>query len=467
MEQILMFSALLQAALVTAVLGKKACKQDLPNLLLFLLMVNYSCVLFLNYWNMQSSIQLSKIHMPISYASGPIFYYFVRFSFLPVKNIKKYWLWWFAPLALELILASSYWLLFAVASPFAQIFETILKTYQKLSFPYFIAFFIAAIVFLIQNKTMLTMNIVYKKQFVWLKYMMFFIFLFILDETISTENDGFYSSLLACSFTSTFVFALLANSQLFFKQNNESKELLKEALNEQTKAVVITNADKVVEYVNEAFLTIIGYRHRDVIGRKLSFLRGDLTTPASMSYMREKLEERVEFEIDIVNYRKNNEAYVCHIRIMPVFSDKGLTHFIAYEEDIKTILAAHPQDEDMILLEKIRTYFIKEEPFKNQHLQVADIAENLGISPRRVGEILKTCANQSFSEFVNTHRVRAAVSMLQNSNYQHLTVEAIGQMCGFNSKSVFHIAFKKIMGKTPTMFLEGLTNVSKATELRR
>jgi hypothetical protein len=52
-----MFSALLQAALVTAVLGKKACKQDLPNLLLFLLMVNYSCVLFLNYWNMQSSIQ--------------------------------------------------------------------------------------------------------------------------------------------------------------------------------------------------------------------------------------------------------------------------------------------------------------------------------------------------------------------------------------------------------------------------
>jgi AraC-like DNA-binding protein len=42
--------------------------------------------------------------------------------------------------------------------------------------------------------------------------------------------------------------------------------------------------------------------------------------------------------------------------------------------------------------------------------------------------------------------------MIINQNSQNLTLEAIGEICGFQSKSTFFIAFKKITGLTPMQF---------------
>jgi PAS domain S-box-containing protein len=278
--------------------------------------------------------------------------------------------------------------------------------------------------------------------------------LFILDELLTKDNEIFFSSLIACCFTSSFIYFLINDTHASTKQNNEGKELLKEALNEQEKAVVIVNKDIIVEYVNEPFLTIVGYRHRDIIGRKLSFLQGNLTTEESKDFMNKKLAEKVDFDIEIINYRKNGEAFMCHITMTPVFSDEELTHFVAYEEDMETISEATPQDDELALVEKIKAHFQTTESYKNKQLQVADVAEAMGIPDRRVGEILKKCEDKSFSEFVNAYRVQAVIAMLKDPENQNITIEAVSQMCGFNSKSVFHNVFKKETGKTPKAFLE-------------
>ena len=85
---------------------------------------------------------------------------------------------------------------------------------------------------------------------------------------------------------------------------------------------------------------------------------------------------------------------------------------------------------------------------------MAEVAESLGIATRRVGEILKKCEDKSFSEFVNIYRIKAVIEMMENLDNQHITIEAISQMCGFNSKSVFNVVFKKETGKTPSQYLE-------------
>jgi PAS domain S-box-containing protein len=454
MAQLLIFTALVQSILITFVLGKRATRHDLPALLVFLLMANYSLALFSGYWNANFTTPLTRLHIPIGYASGPVFYYFVRFSFLPLKNITRHWLWWFAPFVLEFANALIYWSLFAFQSPLASTFKEYALAYSRWSFLYFIVFFVAAIIFLVRNNTLLTLNIVYKRQLKSLNFLLFFIFLFILDELLTGDNEIFFSSLIACCFTSTFIYFLINDSQTFIKQNNEGKELLKEALNEQEKAVVIINKDRIVEYVNEPFLTIVGYRHRDIIGRQLTFLQGNLTTEESKDFMNKKLAEKVDFDIEIINYRKNGKAFMCHITMIPVFSDEELTHFVAYEEDIATISEAAPQDDELALLEKIKAHFQASESYKNKQLQVADISEAMGIPARRVGEILKKCEDKSFSEFVNAYRVQAVITMLKDTKNQNITIEAMGQLCGFNSKSVFHAAFKKETGKTPKAFLE-------------
>jgi PAS domain S-box-containing protein len=456
MAQLLIFSAFIQAVLISFFLGSKLSRKDLPALLVFLLMVHYTCVLFAGFWNAYSTIPLTRLHIPIGFTAGPIFYYAIRFNFLPIKNISRRWLWWFAPFALEFATAMIYWVLFAFESPLASPLKVVAVACFPWSFLYFIVFFIAGVVFLIRHNTMITMNIVFKKQLSWFKFIIFFIILFILDELFTKDGNILGGSLIACGFTSTFLYFLLNHIPTSVEQNNEGKELLKEALNEQEKAVVIVNKDRIVEYVNEPFLTIVGYRHRDVIGRKLTFLQGDLTTEESVDYMNMKLAEKVDFDIDIINYRKNGEAFMCHINMIPVFSNDELSHFIAYEEDVATISEAAPQEDELALMEKIKSHFQTSESFKNKQLQVADVAEAMGIPARRVGEILKKCEDKSFSEFVNAYRVQAVIGMLQDPKNQNITIEAISQMCGFNSKSVFHAAFKKETGKTPKAFLEDI-----------
>jgi PAS domain S-box-containing protein len=457
MEQLFIFTALIQTILIAIVLGKRASLKDLSALLLFLLTVHYTFVVFVGFWNSHSAYQLTRLHIPTGFAAGPLYFYFVRFSFLPTKDVSKRWFWWFAPVVLEVFNAVVYWLLVAFNSDFAESFKGYANDYSRLGFIYFAAFFVAAIAFLIRHKTLISMNIMYKEQLKWIKVLMLFIALFILDELFSSDTQMLFSGLISCGFTSTFLYSLVSGNQNLQADNSQNKELLKEALNEQKKAVVIANKEEIMEYVNEPFLNIIGYRHRDVIGRKLTFLRGNLTTPESIKFMREKLDEQVNFEVDIVNYRKNGEAYMCHIMMIPVFNDNKLSHFIAYKEDVRTILEATPQNDELQLFEAIKTYFTDKEPFKNKQLQVADIAEHFDISSRRLGEILKKCSNQSFSEFVNAYRVQAVIDLMQNNENQQLTIEAISQICGFNSKSVFNAAFKKEMGKTPSNYLESTT----------
>jgi PAS domain S-box-containing protein len=453
MEQLFIFAALIQISLITVFLGTKSTRKNLPTLLFFLFMVHYSLVLFLSFWNLTSVTQLTKLHLPIGYASGPLFYYFVRFAFLPIKNVKQRWMRWFVPFVVEFSAASLFWILSIFNATWAAPFKDFANMISRWNFLYFIGFFVATVFFLVQNNALLTMNIVYKKQLKWLKYLIGFTILFIISEFLGSNTQSLFSTILACSFASTFIYLLLSNADAFSEQNHDSKELLKEALSERERGVVITNNNEIVEYVNESFLSMVGYRHRDVIGRKLSFLQGALTTSESVDFIRQKLREQVEFQAEIINYRKNGEAYVFHLSINPVFSNDRLTHFVAYEQDIRTISEAMPFEDELALLDKIKAHFETAQSYKNKQLQVADVADAAGISARRVGEIIKKCEDKSFSEFVNAYRVQAVIKMMQNADNQQLTLEFVSQECGFNSKSVFHTAFKKETGKTPKTYL--------------
>ncbi|SFE41037.1 PAS domain-containing protein [Thermoflexibacter ruber] len=113
-------------------------------------------------------------------------------------------------------------------------------------------------------------------------------------------------------------------------QNN-----LNEILQKPYEALVLTNAERVILWVNKGFETMTGYRTCEVLGKRPSFLQGKNTDPNTRLQFRQKLQEGKNFDLTIVNYRKNGEEYFCRVEIHPLTSPLGqISHYLALEQEI-------------------------------------------------------------------------------------------------------------------------------------
>ena len=75
-------------------------------------------------------------------------------------------------------------------------------------------------------------------------------------------------------------------------------------------AVLITDAEAYIEWVNEGFTRITGYALEDVVGRKPgSILQGPETDPATVAFMRERVAAGEGFQCEILNYGKSGRKY--------------------------------------------------------------------------------------------------------------------------------------------------------------
>jgi AraC-like DNA-binding protein len=93
--------------------------------------------------------------------------------------------------------------------------------------------------------------------------------------------------------------------------------------------------------------------------------------------------------------------------------------------------------------------------FRDPDLTLPDVAEALDVPPHLLSQYLNDNLGKSFTSFVNEYRVRAVEQELQKEDHQ-LTLEAIGNECGFRSNSSFYNAFKKVKGMTPSQFRKSL-----------
>jgi len=106
--------------------------------------------------------------------------------------------------------------------------------------------------------------------------------------------------------------------------------------------------------------------------------------------------------------------------------------------------------EIQVLKEKVSLVVMAEEHYKNPNLTMPALAKLIGQTPHQFSSFINDQLGQNFSQFINAYRIEAAKNMLIESS--HLTVEAIGFDCGFNSTSTFHTSFKKATGHTPAAF---------------
>lgn len=83
-------------------------------------------------------------------------------------------------------------------------------------------------------------------------------------------------------------------------------------------------------------------------------------------------------------------------------------------------------------------------------LTMPKLAATIGVTPNQLSHVLNNVIGQSFFEFVNTVRVREAARLLGEGPDR--TILDIAMAVGFNSKSTFNLAFKRVTGMTPSQY---------------
>lgn len=119
----------------------------------------------------------------------------------------------------------------------------------------------------------------------------------------------------------------------------QEREMLSLVANETDNAVIITGPDGFIEYVNNGFERLTGYRLAEVSGKKPgSFLQGHETDHTTVERIRKHIREKVPFYDEILNYTKNGEPYWVSLSINPVFDEsRQVKNFISVQANITAV----------------------------------------------------------------------------------------------------------------------------------
>jgi len=105
-----------------------------------------------------------------------------------------------------------------------------------------------------------------------------------------------------------------------------------------------------------------------------------------------------------------------------------------------------------LMVKKLEKVMQEKKIFKNPNLKLNDLAKEINVSGHQLSQLLNDNLEKNFTLFINEYRINEACKIL--STKTNLTIEAIGEEVGFNSKSTFFATFKKIKGMTPNIYLQ-------------
>jgi YesN/AraC family two-component response regulator len=106
----------------------------------------------------------------------------------------------------------------------------------------------------------------------------------------------------------------------------------------------------------------------------------------------------------------------------------------------------------MKILDKIILELKTKKYFSDNLASLSDLAKKIGESPHHVSQVINEKLNISFFELLASYRVEEAKRILSDDKKDKLTVEEVSELVGYNSKTAFNNAFKKLTGKTPSEF---------------
>ncbi len=157
------------------------------------------------------------------------------------------------------------------------------------------------------------------------------------------------------------------------ERNRNIKKInqLSRAVENSPSAIIITDSEGVIEYVNPTFEKMTGFSLKESVGKKPNILKSGKTNPNVYVELWETITRGENFYGELINKKKNGEFIWNSISISPIFDEKGnIQNFISIQEDItdkKKILEElrkHKENLEELVRERTRLLNESEERFR-------------------------------------------------------------------------------------------------------
>lgn len=99
--------------------------------------------------------------------------------------------------------------------------------------------------------------------------------------------------------------------------------------------------------------------------------------------------------------------------------------------------------------EKIFTKLMIERKYRDPKYSAKQLSADIQVNSRHISAVISLRFQQNYSELVNRMRIYEAKYMLQDSNFEKMTMEDIAINVGFTTRQSFYVMFYKFCGMTP------------------
>lgn len=119
------------------------------------------------------------------------------------------------------------------------------------------------------------------------------------------------------------------------KQIEATLRKLSRAVEQSASAIMVTNKEGIIEFVNPAFEHTTGYNQQEVAGQKPSILKSGLTSSETYKNLWETISQGQVWRGELLNRKKNKDLYWEYVVISPVRDTDGqITDYVAVKDDI-------------------------------------------------------------------------------------------------------------------------------------
>lgn len=235
-------------------------------------------------------------------------------------------------------------------------------------------------------------------------------------------------------------------------------------------AVILTDAERRILWVNQDFESITGYQLQEVVGKSPGvILQGPASESDAIQRIRKGLASGSSFKETITNYRKNGDPYICKLVIHPVYNSlKELVNFLAFEVDGDIIVNEDQVPmmnlsnkyqtsslrglEEIKLYEQIQLVMKNEKAYLDADLSLRKLATRLDTNTKYLSQVINHFGGVNFMTYINSFRVEEVKRYIGRGEHRELTFYGVAQRCGFKNKSTFYKVFREHTGVPPSKF---------------